>query len=114
MPGWQVIAWGVVLAAPVNLLVTVLALPHEPVHLNAHALIGMAYLAAISQFGGFVVWYRGMGFIGVARASQLQLAQPLLTLIWAVLLLDERFSPAVPLTAAVVLTCIVITQRART
>lgn len=114
LPGWQVIAWGVVLAAPVNLLVTVLALPHEPVHLNAHALIGMAYLAAISQFGGFVVWYRGMGLIGVARASQLQLAQPLLTLIWAVLLLDERFSPAVPLTAAVVLTCIVITQRART
>ncbi|ETZ87922.1 hypothetical protein L829_1477 [Mycobacteroides abscessus MAB_030201_1075] len=37
-----------------------------------------------------------------------------MTLIWAVLLLGERFSPAVPLTAAVVLTCIVITQRART
>lgn len=113
MPGWQVIAWGVVLAAPVNLLVAVWALPHEPIHPNAHALIGMAYLAAVSQFGGFVVWYRGMGLIGVARASQLQLAQPLLTLVWAVLLLGERFSPAVPLTAAVVLACIVITQRAR-
>jgi drug/metabolite transporter (DMT)-like permease len=56
MPGWQVIAWGVVIAAPANLLVATLALPCEPVHLTAHALLGMAYIAAISQFGGFVVW----------------------------------------------------------
>lgn len=113
MPGWQVIAWGVVIAAPANLLVATLALPREPVHLTTHALLGMAYIAAISQFGGFVVWYRGMGLIGVARASQLQLGQPLLTLVWADLLLGERFSVAVPLTATVVLACIVITQKAR-
>ena len=94
-------------------LVATLALPREPVHLTAHALLGMAYIAAISQFGGFVVWYRGMGLIGVARASQLQLGQPLLTLVWADLLLGERFSVAVPLTATVVLACIVITQKAR-
>ncbi|MFJ4775546.1 DMT family transporter [Streptomyces sp. NPDC088762] len=114
MPGWRVIAWGVVLAAPVNLAVTLWALPHEPVHFTAKALLGMAYIAGISQFGGFVVWYKGMGLIGVARASQLQLAQPLLTLVWAVLLLGEHLTAAVPLTAAIVLTCIVVTQRART
>ncbi|MER6218317.1 EamA family transporter [Streptomyces sp. NPDC001674] len=74
----------------------------------------MAYIAAVSQFGGFVVWYKGMGLIGVARASQLQLAQPLLTLMWAVLLLGEEIGAAVPLTAVVVLACIVVTQRART
>ncbi|MGS2620095.1 DMT family transporter [Micromonospora sp. LZ34] len=114
MPGWQVIAWGVVLAAPVSLAVCAIALPHEPVRLTAEAITGMAYIAGISQFGGFVVWYRGMGLIGVARASQLQLAQPLLTLVWAVLLLGEHLSAVVPLTAAVVLGCIVVTQRART
>lgn len=114
MPGWRVIAWGVVLAAPVNLAVSVWALPHEPVHFTAKALVGMAYIAAVSQFGGFVVWYKGMGLIGVAKASQLQLAQPLLTLVWAVLLLDEEIDAAVPLTAVIVLTCIVVTQRART
>ncbi len=114
MPGWHVIAWGVTLAAPVNLLVSVVALPQEPVHLTAQAVGGMAYIAAVSQFGGFVVWYKGMGLIGVVRASQLQLAQPLLTLVWAVLLLGERLTATVPLTAAVVLACIVVTQRART
>ncbi|MGW8361346.1 DMT family transporter [Streptomyces wedmorensis] len=113
MPGWRVIAWGVVLAAPANLAVAAWALPHEPVHLTAKALLGMAYIAAVSQFGGFVVWYKGMGLIGVARASQLQLAQPLLTLLWAVLLLGEQVGAAVPLTAAIVLACIVVTQRAR-
>lgn len=77
------------------------------------ALGGLAYVAAISQFLGFVVWYRGMGLIGVARASQLQLAQPLLTLVWAVLLMGEHLTPAVPGTAVVVLACIVVTQRAR-
>jgi drug/metabolite transporter (DMT)-like permease len=113
MPGWQVIAWGVVLAAPVTFAVGAVALATEPVHLTAKALTGLAYIAGISQFGGFVVWYRGMGLIGVARASQLQLAQPLLTLVWAVLLLGEHMSAAVPLTAVVVLGCIVVTQRAR-
>jgi drug/metabolite transporter (DMT)-like permease len=113
MPGWRVIAWGIVLAAPVNLVVSGWALTQEPVHLTTKAVVGMAYIAAISQFGGFVLWYRGMGLIGVAKASQLQLAQPLLTLVWAVLVLGEELSPAVPITAVIVLACIVVTQRTR-
>lgn len=113
LPGWQVIAWGVVLAAPVNLVVTVAALASEPVRLTGTAVTGLAYVAAISQFGGFVLWYAGMSRIGVARASQLQLAQPLLTLVWAVLLMGETLTPGVPLTAVAVLACIVVTQRSR-
>lgn len=112
MPGWKVIAWGVILAAPINLAVTGAALVREPVHLTATSLAGMAYVAGISQFGGFVLWYRGMGLIGVARASQLQLAQPLMTLLWSVLLMGETVPPAVPITAAAVLGCIIATQTA--
>ncbi|WP_078593540.1 DMT family transporter [Streptomyces sp. NRRL S-920] len=113
MPGWRVIAWGVVLAAPVNLLVSAVALPQEPVHLTVKALVGMVYVAGVSQFGAFVVWYQGMGLIGVPKASQLQLAQPLLTLMWSVLLLGEHLAPAAPVAAVIVLACIVVTQRAR-
>ena len=111
LPGWKVIAWGVVLAAPVSLAVCGFALTHEPVHLTGRAVGGLAYLAAVSQLGGFVIWYRGMGLIGVARASQLQLAQPLLTLVWAVLLMGETLSVTVPIAAVAVLACIVVTQR---
>lgn len=113
MPGWHVIAWGVLLALPVNLVVTLVALPAEPVHLTGRGVAGLLYIAAVSQFLGFVVWYRGMGLMGVPRASQLQLAQPLLTLVWAVLLLGETFSAAVPVTAVLVLACVALTQRAR-
>ncbi|MFJ2186687.1 DMT family transporter [Kitasatospora sp. NPDC087861] len=114
LPGAQVIAWAVVAALPVTLLTTALALPTEPVHLGAKALAGLAYTAAVSQLGGFVLWYRGMAAIGVPRASQLQLAQPLLTLVWSVLLLGEDLPTAAPVTAGVVLVCIAVTQRART
>ncbi|MDX3005092.1 DMT family transporter [Kribbella solani] len=113
LPGWQVIAWAVVVAAPINLAVAAWALPHESVHLTAKAVAGVAYIGAISQFGGFVVWYRGMGLIGVTKASQLQLAQPLLTVLWSMLLLGEHVGPAVPTTTVIVLACIVVTQRAK-
>ncbi|WP_348652619.1 DMT family transporter [Streptomyces sp. WMMC500] len=114
MPGWQVIAWGCVAALPVTALVTALALPREPLHATAQAAAGLAYLAAVAQFGGFVLWYRGMAAVGVPRASQIQLAQPLLTLVWSVLLMGEHLAPLAPLTAVIVLACIAVTQRART
>ncbi|MFI6581172.1 DMT family transporter [Embleya sp. NPDC050493] len=113
MPGWQVIAWGVVLAAPATALISVLGLANEPVHLDARGMGGLFYLAAVSQFLGFVAWYRGMAVIGVSAAGQLQLGQPLLTLVWAVLILGETLSPAMPIAAFAVLGCIVLTQRAR-
>lgn len=117
MPGWQVIAWAVVAASPAMLLTAGLALRVEPVHLASrplsHAIIGLGYLALVSQFGGFVVWYRGMAAIGVPRASQLQLAQPLITLVWAVLVLGERLPAGAPVAAFAVVGCIAVTQRAR-
>ena len=111
MPGWQVIAWGVVAALPVTALTAGVGLAVEPVGLTAHSLAGVGYLAAVSQFGGFVLWYRGMAVIGVPRASQLQLAQPLLTLLWSVLLLGEHLPTSALVAAVLVLGCIATTQR---
>ncbi|MEU8791681.1 DMT family transporter [Streptomyces sp. NPDC048643] len=113
MPGWQVIGWALVLCLPLSVPGALIALSYEPVHLTAHSVTGVLWVAAGSQFLGLVVWYRGMAAIGIPKASQLQLAQPLLTLVWSVLLLGERLTPAAPLTAAAVLVCIALTQRAR-
>ncbi|MER6290066.1 DMT family transporter [Streptomyces sviceus] len=113
MPGWQVIAWALVLCLPFSVPAAALALSYEPVHLTAHSVAGLLWVAAGSQFVGLVVWYRGMAAIGIPKASQLQLAQPLLTLVWSVLLLGEHLTVAAPLTAAAVLVCIAVTQRAR-
>ncbi|MBB1261862.1 DMT family transporter [Streptomyces alkaliterrae] len=112
MPGWQVIGWALALCLPLSLPVAVLAMAVEPDgRLTARTVVGLAWLVLGSQCVGLMVWYRGMAVIGVGRASQLQLAQPLLTLLWAVLLLGERMSPLAPLTALGVLACIAVTQR---
>jgi drug/metabolite transporter (DMT)-like permease len=113
MPGWQVIGWALVLCLPLSFPGALVALSYEPVRLTAHSVTGLLWVAAGSQFLGLVVWYRGMAAIGVPKASQLQLAQPLLTLVWSVLLLGEHLTPAAPLTAAAVLVCIAVTQRTR-
>ncbi|MGI5400166.1 DMT family transporter [Streptomyces sp. CA-135486] len=113
MPGWQVIGWALVVCLPLSLAGSALALSVEPVRLTAHGVIGLLWVAAGSTFCGLYVWYRGMASIGIARASQLQLAQPLLTLVWSVSLLGERLSPAAPVAAVAVLVCIAVTQRAR-
>jgi drug/metabolite transporter (DMT)-like permease len=113
LPGWQVIGWALVLCLPLTVPAAAVALSYEPVHLGAHGVAGLLWVALGSQFLGLVVWYRGMAAVGIPRASQLQLAQPLLTLVWSVLLLDEHLTAAAPLTAVAVLVCIAVTQRAR-
>ncbi|NUP18073.1 MAG: DMT family transporter [Streptomyces sp.] len=113
MPGWQVIGWALVLCLPLTVPAAAVALSYEPVRLTLHGVTGLLWVAAGSQFLGLVVWYRGMAAIGIPKASQLQLAQPLLTLVWSVLLLGEHLTVAAPLTAAAVLVCIAVTQRAR-
>ncbi|MEU6392200.1 DMT family transporter [Streptomyces sp. NPDC046939] len=113
MPGWQVIAWALVLCLPLAVAGAALALAQEPVRLTGHAVAGLLWVAVGSQFLGLVVWYKGMSLIGIPKASQLQLAQPLVTLVWSVLLLGESLTVAAPLTAVAVLVCIAVTQRAR-
>ncbi|MFJ1579951.1 DMT family transporter [Streptomyces sp. NPDC088182] len=114
MPGWQVVGWALIGCLPLAVTGAAVALSFEPVRLTAHGVIGLGWVAAGSTFFGLYVWYRGMASIGIARASQLQLGQPVLTLVWSVLLLGEHLTPAAPVAAVAVLVCIAVTQRAGT
>jgi drug/metabolite transporter (DMT)-like permease len=113
MPGWQVIGWALVGALPLTVPAAGVALALESVHLGGQALAGLVWMSVVSQFLGLMVWYRGMAAIGVARASQLQLAQPLLTLVWAAGLLGEHLGALTAPAALAVLVCVAVTQRAR-
>ena len=42
------------------------------------------------MFLGFFAWYHGLALGGVAKIGQVQLAQPVLTLFWAALVLGEH------------------------
>ncbi|NEE11784.1 EamA family transporter, partial [Streptomyces sp. SID7499] len=58
MPGWHVVGWALVLCLPLAVAGSLVALPLEPVHLNAHGVLGLVWVAAGSTFYGLYVWYR--------------------------------------------------------
>jgi drug/metabolite transporter (DMT)-like permease len=113
MPGGAVVSWALVLAAPVTIPATAVLYVAEPPRWSLTAAAGLAYLATVSMFLGFFAWYSGLARAGVARASQVQLAQPLLTLSWSRLLLGEHAGASTVLAAAGVLVCVLLAQRAR-
>jgi hypothetical protein len=65
------------------------------------------------MFLGFFAWYRGLELGGVAKISQVQLAQPLLTVAASVLLFGQRLEPVVLVAAGAVLVCVAAAQRTR-
>jgi len=113
MPGGQVIAWGLVAALPISVPLTIAALVRSPFMPGAASLVALVYMAVFSVFVGMVLWYRGMGLAGVARASATQLAQPLLSVIWSWLLIGEPLRPQTIVAAILVLVCVATAQRAK-
>jgi drug/metabolite transporter (DMT)-like permease len=113
MPGGQVIGWGLVFALPIAVPLTAAALVGSPFTPSGESLAALAYMAVFSVFVGMVLWYRGMGLAGVARASATQLAQPLLSVMWSWLLIGEPLRPQTIVAAILVLVCVATAQRAR-
>ncbi|MEO3810074.1 DMT family transporter [Sphaerisporangium sp. B11E5] len=112
-PGLRVISYALVVAAPVTIPVTVGLLLFGHQSFSVPAFGGFLYVGLISMFLGFVPWYAGLARGGIARAGQTQLLQPLLTLIWAWLLLSESVDAATVTAALAVLLCVAATQRTR-
>ncbi len=115
MPGWQVVSWTLVVCLPATLPLAVVGL-HSSMSVRdptPAAWVGMLYLAVFSMYLGFFAWYRGLADLGVARGSQVQLLQPLLTLLWSVLLLGETVGLDTLVAAFVVLGAVAWTQRTR-
>jgi drug/metabolite transporter (DMT)-like permease len=115
MPGWQVVSWCVVLTLP-------LTMPYFLISLwlgrDTHSITSVSFLAFLftafgSMYFGFFAWYRGLSELGVARGSQVQLVQSLLTLLWSALLLGEIVTGKTLVAASVVVVCVAITQKVR-
>lgn len=107
MDGARVISWALLLSSPVSFAGVVYVLGTDGLpEASPRAWLGFLYVSVVSMFLGFFAWYRGLAEAGIARASQLQLVQPLLGVIWGALLLGERVEPATWLAAIGVLVCV--------
>jgi drug/metabolite transporter (DMT)-like permease len=88
--GWQTISWAVLLALPVTVPLGISGWVSTNGGQNVNAWLAFAYLGLVSMFLGFFAWYAGLAMGGIARVSQVQLLQPLLSVTWAVLFLHEK------------------------
>ncbi len=110
---WRVICWALVMSAPVLLPVVALSVGAEVLEASPSAWLGFGYVSLVSMFLGFLAWYRAMALGGVARVSQLQLLQPLLTLLWSAVLLGEDVSRGTFGAAGLVMLCVLAGVRSR-
>jgi drug/metabolite transporter (DMT)-like permease len=113
VPGWVVISWALVVALPVTVPLLGVSLAVSPAAPSWSTTGALLFLALVPQYLGFFAFYAGLARAGVARASQTQLLQPLLTLVWSVLLIGEAVSVPTLLAALVVVASVAGTQRAR-
>lgn len=91
MPPWQVISWALAPTLPIGLIILGFIDWSELSTASSSVswLACILYLGLISQYGGFLLWYRALVLDGIARAGQLQLLQPFFTLIASYFLLGE-------------------------
>lgn len=115
MPGWQVISWVVVFALPITIPLSMLihvAMP-RPETIPLHAWGGFLFIAFFSMYLGFFAWYHGLAKAGVAKGSQMQQLQAILTLGWSALLLGETVGWTTVLAALAVVASVVWAQASR-
>jgi drug/metabolite transporter (DMT)-like permease len=64
------------------------------------------------MFLAFFAWYRGLALGGVAKVGQMQLIQPILTLTWAYLWLDEEIDGWTIAASLLVIGSVALSRRA--
>jgi len=110
--GWQTISWAVIVALPLTVPLTIVGMGPVGFDEPVTAWLCLGYLGAVSMYFGFFAWYAGLNLGGVARVSQVQLVQPLLSLVWAWLFLHERLKPFTVVVAVIVLCSVLGSRRA--
>ncbi|MDV8022666.1 DMT family transporter [Rhodococcus sp. IEGM 1330] len=110
---WVVTCWSVVVGAPVALVIVLVVGVPDDLRVTASTVLAFTYLALGSAVGASVAWYWAMARGGIARVGQIQLLQPLLTMLFAGLLLGERLDPWMFLVGTGVAMSVLMAQKTR-
>lgn len=110
---WQTVSWALVLSSPLMIALMVVSAVQAPPAATPTEWAAFAYLAVVSMFLGFFAWYRGLAIGPMAHVSQVQLVQPVFSIIWAALLLHEELTWATVAGGIVVVLCAGFAVRTR-
>lgn len=118
--GWAAICWMLVLYLPISAvafgtslgaMLQQVADAERLAETGAAQLLALLYLALVSQWYGFKYWYGAMAVAGAGPISQLQLLQPLFTLLFAALFLAEALTALQCAYALIVVVAVAGAQR---
>ena len=102
---WQTVSWALVLCSPLMVVLAVSSVIHQAPSATGVQWSAFAYLGVVSMFLGFFAWYHGLAIGPMARVSQVQLVQPVLSISWAALLLGEALTWTTVVGGLVVIAC---------
>ena len=108
---WQVICWSLVLCLPILLPIVISSSPTSFSSISMNAWLGFLYVSIFSMFLGFIAWYRGLAWGGIANVSQIQLTQPFLTILASGILLNETLTIRTFGFAVAVIICVALSKR---
>jgi drug/metabolite transporter (DMT)-like permease len=111
--GWRVISWALVVTAPFLLPFVLIDAAQRSFDPKLSAWFGLGYVCVVSMYLGFLAWYKGLALGGIARVSQIQLAQPVLSLVWAWFFLNESIGWEEIGAGLLVIGSVVLTRRYR-
>ncbi len=90
--GWQVICWTMLLASPATLLWASFALDGQAFYqMDTTSWAVLLFLSSMCTLVAFFFWFGAMAIGGIARIAQIQYAQPFLTALFSIWLLNEAF-----------------------
>ncbi|MGW3954589.1 DMT family transporter [Streptomyces sp. NPDC004752] len=111
--GARSISWTLVLLLPLSIPAACIASLTDTYDLRPSVILGMAYIAVVSQLLGFFAWYGGLARGGIGRVGQIQQVQPILTLVASAALLGEPLAADTYLVGVAIAALVWLAQRTR-
>lgn len=108
--GGRVIAWASVLALPLSLPLSALAVTLYPPQLTPPALLSLGWLGSVSGFLAFFAWYHALARGGVGRVGALQLLQPFFGVVWTACLVGEPLTRYELVAVGAIVPCILLAR----
>ncbi len=108
---WATTFWGIALAAAILAPVGAILLDRTNwAAVDSISWFAMGYLAFLGTTGCYLAWFWALGRGGITRISSWQLAQPVITLIFAAILLGELITLPLIVVAGVIVAGAAYTQ----
>lgn len=112
-PGWLVTSWSLLVGSPLVVVVILIAGFPAQILFTPITVLAFLYLAIGSSLLAFFCWYRALALGGIAKVGQIQLLQPILTMVLAWLLLGEPLDPVMVGIGLLVALSVLMAQRSR-